>query len=183
MKKVLLGSLVGATAVAAFAFGANSGIGVGENVSPFHPKHISGPLANSTNCFPCTFQNRPQVQVWVNGDDLKNVQAIAKTLNGAMEKNSEFKALVVFVTSKENSEKVAGAVKEASQMPGLGKIGMALIDKNDDSISNYKINLGGDVKNTVFVYKNWKVAQKFVNLKGDDKGLGELNGAIASIVK
>ena len=71
MKKVLLGSLVGATAVAAFAFGANSGISVGENVTPFHPNHISGPLANSTNCFPCTFQNRPQVQVWVNGDDLK----------------------------------------------------------------------------------------------------------------
>ncbi len=183
MKKVLLGSLVGATAVAAFAFGANSGISVGENVTPFHPNHISGPLANSTNCFPCTFQNRPQVQVWVNGDDLKNVQAIAKTLNDAMGKNKEFKALVVFVTSPDSAGKLATHLKEASKMPGMDKIGIATIDKGNEAVSNYKINLGGDVKNTVFVYKNWKVAEKFINLKGDDKGLGQLNGAIASIVK
>jgi len=181
MKKAFLGTLVGAAAVAAFAYGANSGINVGENVTPFHPTHVSGPLANTTNCFPCTFQNRPQVQVWVNGDEHKNVQAIAKTLNDAMGKNKEFKALIVFVAK--DTATMTSHLKEAVKAPGMDKIGVAVIDPNNEAVSNYKINLDGGVKNTVFVYKNWKVAQKFVNLKGDSKGIGELNGAIASIVK
>jgi hypothetical protein len=182
MKRALFGTLVVAPAVAAFAFGADSGLKVGENVSPFHPKHISGPLANSTNCFPCTFQNRPQVQVWVSGDDMKNLAPIAKSLNAAMEKHGDFKALIVFVANG-NADKLEAQLKEASKMPGMGKVGMAIVDKADGSVKDYKINLNGDVKNTVFVYKNWKVAQKFVNLKGDEKGLQELNGAIASVVK
>lgn len=186
MKKVLLGSIFGAAAVgavAAFTFGLNSGLNPGESVTPFHPTHVGGPLANTTNCFPCTFQNRPQVQVWVNGDDTKNVHAIAKTLNAAMGENKEFKALVVFVTDKAGAEKVATHLKEAAKMPEMDKIGIAYIDKSNEAISNYKINLDSQVKNTVFVYKNWKVEQKFVNLQGDEKGLKTLNGAIDSIVK
>lgn len=183
MKKLILGSMAGAATVAAFAFSNNSGLNPGENVTPFHPNHVSGPLANSTDCFPCTFQNRPQVQVWINGDDHKNIHAIAKTLNTAMGKNSEFKALMVFVTDKANSEALAGKLKEASKMEGMDKIGIAYIDKGSDAVGAYKINLGGEVKNTVFVYKNWKVEKKFVNLKGDEKGLEALNGAIGSVVK
>ena len=87
MKKVLIGTLIGAASVAVFAASMNSGLNPGESVTPFHPNHVSGPLANTTNCFPCTFQNRPQVQVWVNGDDLKNIAPIAKTLNTAMGAN------------------------------------------------------------------------------------------------
>lgn len=183
MKKLILGSIVAMAAVAAFALSANSGLNPGENVTPFHPNHVSGPLANSTSCFPCTFQNRPQVQMWVNGDDHQNIASIAKTLNAAMGKNAEFKALVVFVTDKANGEKLAAKLKEASKMEGMDKIGIAYIDKGNEAIGNYKINLDGEVKNTVFVYKNWKVEKKFVNLKGDEKGLEVLNSAINSIVK
>ena len=60
---------------------------------------------------------------------------------------------------------------------------MAYIDKSNEAIGNYKINTGSEVKNTVFVYKNWKVEKKFINLKGDEKGLAELNSAISSITK
>ena len=69
--------LVVCAAAIAFSGTLNSGLGKGENVTPFHPKHIVGPLAGSSNCFPCTFQNRPQVQAWINGDDAKNVAKIA----------------------------------------------------------------------------------------------------------
>ena len=184
MKKLIFGTLVGVAAVAAFAVANNnSGLNPGENVTPFHPTHVAGPLANTTNCFPCTFQNRPQVQVWINGDEHENIHAIAKTLNDAMGANKEFKALLVFVTDKANGEKLGAKLREAAKTPGMDKIGVAYIDKNDEAVGAYKINLSSDVKNTVFVYKNWKVEKKYVNLKADDKGLEDLNSSITSIVK
>jgi hypothetical protein len=39
------------------------------------------------------------------------------------------------------------------------------------------------VKNTVLVYKNWKVAQTMTNLKADEAGVKSLNAAIAKIAK
>jgi hypothetical protein len=184
-RSAFVGLVAAALAVPAFAAPLNSGLKSGERVSPFHPKHLAGPLAGTTNCFPCTFQNRPQVQVWVNGDDAKNIVAIGKSLNKAMEthKDKEFKALVVFLTTPKTAAKVEATVKSAAKMPELSKIGMALLNAEDDAVEMYKVNTSADVKNTVFVYKNWQVAQNFVNLKGDAKGLESLNTAIAGITK
>jgi len=185
MKKLLLGSAIIAGTSASFAFfGLNSGLNVGESVTPFHPYHVSGPLAGTANCFPCTFQNRPQVQVWVNGDDHKNINEIAKTLDSAMSKysKSEFKALIVFVTDASHvndwKAKVAAAVKQS----GYKTVGMAVLSKDDGAVKAYKVNTDASVKNTVFVYKNWKVAAKTINLSGD-KGVAWLNTQIASIAK
>lgn len=179
MKKALYATLIGGAAVAAMAFTVDSGLKPGENVTPFHPKHLSGPLAKTDKCFPCTFQNRPQVQVWVNGDEMGNVHSIAKTLNKAMDGNKDFKALVVFVTDG-NNDALASKIEKAAATPGLGAVGMAVLDKSNEAIKAYKINL--EAKNTVFVYKNWKVEQKFVDLKGDEKGLAKLNEAIKSVL-
>ena len=57
---ILLGA--GLTAVA-LAGGVSSGLNKGEDVTPFHPNHFAGPLANSTNCFPCTFQNLSLIHI------------------------------------------------------------------------------------------------------------------------
>lgn len=179
MKKLILAAAGLGIAVIALA-GANSGLAKGENVTPFHPNHVAGPLAKSTDCFPCTFQNRPQVQVWVNGDDMKNVLSIAKSLNAQMVANSEFKALVVVIT--EDGKTMATKLEEASKMKGLDKVGMSYISKKDKAVGAYKINLADDVKNTVFVYKNWKVEDKFVNLKGDEAGLNSLNASIKNVL-
>jgi hypothetical protein len=184
MKSRISFTLAGSALIAAaFAFGANSGLNKGESVSPFHPSHFAGPLKNSDKCFPCTFQNRPQVQVWVNGDSTGNVASIAKNLSQAMKKyeNKEFKALVVFVTDKKNADSVKKQVLAAT--PGIDNVGMAVITKDNEAVSNYKINLSGDVKNTVLVYKNWKVEEKMVNLTADKNGLDSLNSAIAKITK
>ncbi|MCE9557549.1 MAG: hypothetical protein K8R88_01220 [Armatimonadetes bacterium] len=182
MKKVI--GIFAVSAVAfAFAGTTKSGLEKGEEVTPFHPQHVSGPLANTSNCFPCTFKNRPQVQVWVNGDDMKNVGAIAKSLEGAMAeyKKNEFKAMVVFVTSDVDATKkvVAGVAKST----GYSNIAMSVLDKNDAAVKNYKFNTDKSVKNTVFVYKNWKVASKMVNFVADKAGLVSLNSAIAGVAK
>ncbi|MFX8641089.1 hypothetical protein ABTM21_19720, partial [Acinetobacter baumannii] len=88
--KVLALTAAAAVSVVAFAVSSvSSGLQPGERVVPFHPSHLVGPLAGTNNCFPCTFQNRPQVQVWVNGEDKASVVAFAKTLSKAMETHKD----------------------------------------------------------------------------------------------
>lgn len=170
---------------AVFAASPKSGLKPGQSVSPFHPKHIAGPLANTTNCFPCTFQNRPQVQAWVNGDSEKNVAALATMLDKAMEQNkgSEFKAMIVFVTDPANMSKTEAMARGIIRSANLKNVDIALIDKNDEAVENYKINTAADVKNTVFAYKNWKVANTFVNWQANAAGNSQLAGAINTIVR
>ncbi|RYG26400.1 hypothetical protein EON82_03505 [bacterium] len=179
---ILLGSALAAVALAG---GVSSGLNKGEDVTPFHPSHFAGPLANTTNCFPCTFQNRPQVQVWVNGDSLPNVAKIAKSLSAAMKENqkAEFKALVVFVAEGAQAESIKNYGVALSKRDGFSGIAMATISPKDASIKNYKINLSPEVKNTVLVYRNWKVQDKLVNLTSDEKGLKTLEASIQSVVK
>lgn len=181
MKKIMI-PVVGLLAVAAFA-GVNSGLKPGESVTPFHPTHIVGPLAGTTNCFPCTFQARPQVQVWVNGDDAKNVVTVAKTLDAQMAAKSkqEFKALIVLLADGSNKASLAAMAKNVAKTEGLKHVDVAVLDKKDEAVSNYKINLDKSVKNTVFVYKNWKVEDKMVNFVADANGVKSLTAAINRI--
>ena len=181
MKKAIFGGIaVAALAVPAFAlFSANSGLKPGESVSPFHPKHLSGPLAGTDKCFPCTFQARPQVQVWVNGDDAKNVDAITTFLQKQIESNKskEFKALVVVLGDEKSAAPYVAWAKSTKSKD----VAIALLPKSDEALKNYKINTAADVKNTVLVYKDWKVSSNMTNLKATD--LGKLNAEIAKIAK
>ncbi|MBC8104209.1 MAG: hypothetical protein H7Z41_16665 [Cytophagales bacterium] len=183
--RTFFSAAIAATAlvIPAFAAPLSSGLATGQSVSPFHPKHVSGPLKGTTECFPCTFENRPQVQAWINADDSKNVLPIAKSLGKAMKtyQGKEFKALVVFLTTPENAAKTEAAVRAAAKTPGTEGVGMAVLRTDDAAVSNYKVNTASGVKNTVFVYRNWKVADKFVNLKADAAGLKTLNQSIAKV--
>lgn len=182
-KKMISGGVaLGVLVVSAFAFGGSkSGLKAGENVTPFHPKHVSGPLAGTDKCFPCTFQARPQVQVWINGDDAKNVDAITKNLQAQIVKNkkSDFKALVVIL----GDEKTSKAYIDWAKATSSKDVAIAVLPKNDEAVSAYKINTAADVKNTVIVYKDWKVAASFVNLTGHKEGLAQLDTAIAGLIK
>ncbi|MBS1709733.1 MAG: hypothetical protein JSS65_13560 [Armatimonadetes bacterium] len=187
MKTTILVGAVAASAALAIAMTGNAGAGLkpGERVTPFHPSHVVGPLAGTSNCFPCTFQQRPQVQVWVNGDSAENVLAIEGNLQKAMEANkkAEFKALVVFVAPKAKHAALAKEIKAGAEKNGTTSIGIALIDPSDEAIEAYKISTSKDVKNTVYVYKDWEVKNTMINLKADAKGLASLNAAIGTIVK
>lgn len=178
--------LVAAVSAAAFAFTTkvDSGLKVGEMVSAFHPNHVSGPHKGTDACPPCTYGNSPQVQVWVNGDDSKNVEAIAKLLDKRVGewKTSKVKAFMIFVTDGANKTATTKKIEDIVAKSGA-KIPMAWIDKTNEAISDYKVNTGADVKNTVMVYKGRAITTKFVNLKADDKGLAELNTAIDGITK
>ena len=181
MNKAILisGAFVG-MAMIANAF-VNSGLDKGEKVSPFHPKHVAGALKGTDTCFPCTYQNRPQVQAWVTNGDQKSIMAFAKTLDNAMDKYSskEFKGMVVILATKEQGKMIESAAPMMSKE--LKHVSISYLTADNEAVKNYKINTGA--KNTVFVYKNWEVKDKFVDLSADDKGISALNAAIGSIVK
>ena len=181
MKKGLMISGV-ALGVASMAMAfVNSGLNVGENVSPFHPKHVAGALKGTDQCFPCTYQNRPQVQAWVTNGDKATIQAMAGALDKAMAKyaGKEFKAMVVIVAPKGNASEIE---KAAPMMQKMWKnVSVAYVTPDNPAVSAYKINL--KAANTVFAYKNWKVAEKFVDVKADEKGLAAVGAAIESLVK
>lgn len=159
----------------------NSGLEKGESVVPFHPKHVAGALKGTDSCFPCTYQNRPQVQAWVTNGDNKSIMAFAKTIDSAMSKfsNKEFKGMVVILTSKDKARSIEESIPAMSK--DLKNVCISYVTADNSAIKNYKINTGA--KNTVFVYKNWQVKDKFVDLTADEKGISALNGAIATVVK
>ena len=176
---VLSGVFVGMAMIAS-AF-TNSGLEKGERVSPFHPKHVAGALKGTDSCFPCTYQNRPQVQAWVTNGDQKSIMAFAKTLDTAMGKfsNKEFKAMVVIVAPDSAGKQIEAAAPMMAK--AYKHVSISYLSPSNEAVKNYKINTGA--KNTVFVYKNWEVMDKFVDLTADEKGLNSLNAAINTLVK
>lgn len=184
MKKHTVLFSVAALAIAAFGFvgsGEKSGIEVGEMVSAYHPKHVSGPDAGTDNCPPCTYGNRPAVQIWLNpSEDAKNVEAFAKFLNEAVvgNKKADLKGFLINLTHCQMCiDKVTAMAKSTPYQ----QIGIATLSSTDAAVDAYKVNTAKEIKNTVFVYKNKKVVAKFVNLKADEQGLMALKKAIAEI--
>ena len=173
-----------ALALSAFA-GVSSGLKSGESVSQYHPNHFAGALAKSTNCFPCTYKMRPQTQVFVHGDNLENVAKIAKALDDAMGKygDQEFKALVVLITDKKSESATQAAGLKIAKDHKLNRVHMATITPDHEAVNLYKINLDKSIKNTVIVYKNWKVASTMTNLKGDAAGLKSLMASVSQVTK
>ncbi|MFO0090837.1 MAG: hypothetical protein ACK538_03735, partial [Armatimonadota bacterium] len=131
----------------------------------------------------CTFQARPQVQVWVNGDSMSNVAKIGMALEKAASTHSskEFKAMIVMVTPKDQVDAMKAKAGEFARTSGFKNTAIAILAKNDDAVTAYKFNTSADVKNTVFAYKDWTVKAKMVNLVGDEAGLKSLNNTIAGL--
>ncbi len=149
---------------------AKAGLKLGESVTAFHPRHLSGPLAGTTNCFPCTFQNRPQTQIWVHGDSEANVGAVAKMLDGEMTSKSgkEFKALVVVLYDKGGEAQAEAFAKAIPGKYGAKRVGVAVLPTTSEYVANYKIDL--KAKNTVYVYKDWKVTAAYADVNAAKDG-------------
>lgn len=181
MKVAILG------AVAAFALAlpvmatapVDSGLKVGDLVTPFHPTHVGGPDKGTDTCPPCKYGMRPAVQVWHNHDDEANLVAMIDHLGNKVSKSkNELKAFAIRVSMCAGCE--GETVKLADKVKAKN-VGIAHVASNDDAVTNYKFMVDNSVKNTVFVYKDKKVVAKFVNLKADKAGLAKLDAAIAKV--
>jgi hypothetical protein len=182
--KLSFGVTAAALVASALALSSiESGLKAGESVSPFHPTFVAGPLVGEDACFPCTYKNRPQVQVWVNGESEETLVSIAKSLQQNVEshKGKEFQAMIVYVGPSKDCMSCATKLKAVAEKSGAKDVSFAVIGKKDEAVSAYKINLDPSVKNTVIAYKNWKVVSTAVNVKGDEAGCAAICDMIAKI--
>lgn len=183
LTKYSLGVLV---ALPLFAFAAGgalkSGLQSGEMVSAFEPAHVTGPDAGTKTCPVCKYGKTPAVQVWVNGDKPENVSKIADALEAAikMEGSDKLKGFIIFIKPKSMTEDaLKGQLKMVADKCHLSNVALTYVDgPKSEFVGQYKINTSADVKNTVIVYHDMKVNANFVNLKGDEKGLKSLKGAM-----
>jgi len=182
MSKKML-SIIAAVAVLALPVLANveSGLRVGEAVTPFHPTHVTGPLKGTTKCPPCTFGARPQVQVWMNGHDTKNLVHITRMLDQEMKAKADSKLQAFVIVLTDTPDETAKLLEAVAQRVKTESVSLAYLSKKDAAVSDYKVNLSGDVKNTVFVYRDKKVSEKFINLDSDEQGLAGLAKAIEKV--
>lgn len=183
MKKALLIAAVACGALAFAVKGVNSGLSVGEMVTPFHPKHIAGPDKGTDTCPPCKYGARPAVQAWVHpSEKADTVAAIAKTLsaNVSAHKAADMKGFMIMLTMCGACEAKANKFAETAKIENLG---IATLGVDNEAVKAYKVNTSADVKNTVIVYKDKKVAAKFVNLTDSKEDLAKLQAAIDGVTK
>ena len=185
----LLGTLAltGAMLSLTLAAELKSGVDKGGMLSAYHPRHVSGPDKNTDTCPVCKYPTNPAVQVWVNTDDVKNVAAIAETLEKTARANADkkFKAFVVFMNpNKETPEAIEKQLQAMAKKDKLERVTLAYLSgPDDDAVKEYEINTAPQVKNTVFVYRNRKVETKFINLVADKKGQEALTSALQTVLK
>lgn len=178
-------AILGLTAIAALAIPAialnpvNSGLEVGEMLTPFHPTHVAGPDAGTDTCPPCKYGARPAVQIWANMDDPANIKGLAAAVSKSVASSKH--ELKGFVVNLAHCDKCVEGTKTFAKDSKLNNIGITYLKADTPYVKNYKINTDSAVKNTVIVYKNKKVAAKFVNLKADEAGLKQLSAAIAKV--
>ena len=180
-------AILGGAASLAFAPKLNSGVEAGETLSAFQPHHVTGANKNSDTCPVCMYPQNPAVQVWVNGDDEKNVRALVRNLEQETTANKakKFKAFVVFINPQRQSASVMNAkLAKIGAEEKLKNVALAYLPgPTDPAVTDYKINTAETVKNTVFVYRARKVATKFVNFTADAADLKTLDAAISQVTK
>lgn len=156
---------------------ADSGLNVGEMVTPFHPTHIAGPDKGTTTCPPCKYGARPAVQVWFHDEDQATAEGILTALHEAVgkHKDKEFKAFGIFVAE---CEMCLAKTKDIVAKMKFEDVGVATLNHDDKALTAYKINTDPGMTNTVLVYKDKKVVAKLVNIKADKDGIAKLNAAI-----
>lgn len=172
--------------VLAMKGGMESGLKPGETVIPFHPDHISGPLAGTTNCFPCTYGNRPAAQAWVHNEDPKVVAKIIHELQEGIDNNKakEFKGMLVMVVDTEGGKAAAKkALMAAVSESKSTDVAVAIVTKEHSAVKDYKINLDPTVKNTVLFYKNRKIENTLVNIKANGEGCTGMCEHVAALLK
>lgn len=120
------------------------------------------------------------MQVWLNGEDQATAVKVAQFLDKRVKASpAELKAFLVILDTGQGKAQAESLAKAA----GTQNVAVTYIKYGDHGSGEYKINTSKDVKNTVFVYKNIRVTDKFVNFKADEPGMKALAAAVDKIDK
>lgn len=179
--------LIAATVVAlASPATLHSGVDKGAMLPAYSPRHVTGEDRDTSTCPVCKYPFRPAVQAWVNTDDAKNVTALVTALERVTRANADkkLKAFVVFVPSgKQSADALAKRLARLGEKGKLRNVALTYVSGPDDpALKGYGINTDARVRNTIFVYRDRKVSDKFVNLVADREGIDALTAAIRRVL-
>lgn len=155
-----------------------SGIDLGDNCPAFDPKHLTGADAGKYACPMCKYGLGQGIMLWTNSDDFNQLTGWVKKLDSKMKMMGEKKLRVFIVYTnpqKENAATVEEKLNEWLMPLRLEKVAVVYLPSVNDVKSNaaaYHIN--PDVINTMFVYRQRKVIEKYINAELNDETLDEV---------
>lgn len=160
----------------------SSGLDVGTPCPAFDPLHLSGADKGKKVCPMCKYGYGQGVMVWFNHSNLDHMKEFVLSLESEMATRGE-KNLRVFLiymnpfykqTTDKESQIVGRKLKAWCEEQRLEKVAFTWIPSpvDPETAGVYKIN--PEAKNTIFVYKNRRVAAKWVNVEYDEKTLTDI---------
>lgn len=160
----------------------SSGLDVGTPCPAFDPLHLSGEDKGKKVCPMCKYGYGQGVMVWFNHFNLYHMKEFVLSLESEMATRGE-KNLRVFLiymnpfykqTTDKESQIVGRKLKAWCEEQRLEKVAFTWIPSpvDPETAGVYKIN--PEAKNTIFVYKNRRVAAKWVNVEYDEKTLTDI---------
>lgn len=160
------------------SYSFQSGLQVGSNCPAFDPLHISGADAGKHVCPMCRYGYGQGIMVWVNHTNLNVLDKFVTRLEQEMTIRGEkkFRVFLLYINPVQSENDKTNEVVLRQKMNDwcnrlhLQKVAVALISSTDEeSFKKYDIN--PHVFNTVFVYKQRKIAAKWVNINYSPQSL------------
>jgi protocatechuate 3,4-dioxygenase beta subunit len=147
-----------------------SGRDILDDSPAFEPQHAWGPDKGSHACPMCKYGYQPGVLFWVNSDvTAPQVERWAKWLEEltVARGDKNFKAYLIYTNpQKWSREQLESKLAAIGQSLGLKKLAVTYVPSVDDKATDTYLNrINPATENTVIVYNNRKITDKFVNLE------------------
>lgn len=161
---------------------ANSGLLKHEECPAFRPHHAWGPDKGSTACPMCKYGNKQGVMAWINTDDWKNIAKLAKALEAEIRKEGpdQIRAFLIYMNpSRLNKNELENRLQQFARENKLQQVAILYIPSPEDekTAGLYRINPSKGIRNTLFIYKNRRVFDKYINFDASQMNLSLLFGS------
>ncbi|HZH95776.1 MAG TPA: hypothetical protein VEY06_07825, partial [Flavisolibacter sp.] len=151
-----------------------SGLPIGSESPAFSPQHVAGPDKGSHACPMCKYGYHPGVIVFLNTDtDWKNVTAVCKRLEdeSVKRRSKNFKAYLVYTNpAKLPTAELENQLTKFAGSLAIKNMAITYVPSINDERTEMNLNrINPKTKNTIIVYNNRGVFDKFVDFTPTDK--------------
>ena len=151
----------------------SSGLSIGENLPAIDLTFLTGPDMGKTKCPMCSYGSGQGIFLFWNSNDKENMWALLKKFDAEIEKKG-LKKLRVFAVytnpMKENIMQMQTKLFDTSLEENITNSALAYVPSSTpkEEVLAYHLNNDSSIINTIFVYKQRTVIDKFVNYRGSD---------------
>jgi hypothetical protein len=173
MKKLIAAAAMLAT-LSGFAFAAGAGLNVGEPVSAFYVKDVTGPAAGNKLCYRCRFGDRPVVTIFTR-DVNDSVTSLIKKVDDVVGKHQDqdMKAFVVLLSDEPDAKE--SLLKKVAADAQVANTPLTTFDGSAGP-TPYKLSHDADVTVMMWVNGKLKVNETF---QGDHLTQEQIAGILA----